>query len=165
MKTVEWDKDATLHNETINIPRKSMKAVVLLFKNKTVTDSEEFVYPKITEVKVSIEGIPNSIYSQEIPKNRFFEEAFRIFHCGYESCESVMTLEKFYKDSFALCIDLRTINDDFVYGDGKKIVNTQSGILLEIKKTAITANVKCHIFVLSDGLLNIVNKDLDSIQF
>ena len=76
-----------------------------------------------------------------------------------------MTLEKFYKDSFALCIDSRTINDDFVYGDGKKIVNMQSGILLEIKKTTITANVKCHIFVLSDGLLNIVNRDLSSIQF
>ena len=165
MKTVEWDKDATLHNETINIPRKSMKAVVLLFKNKTLTDSEEYVYPNITEVKISVEGIPNSIYSQGIPKSRFFEEAFRIFHCGYESCESIMSLEKFYKDAFALCIDLRTINDDFVYGDGKKLVNTQSGILLEIKKTAITTNVKCHIFVLSDGLLNIVNKDLSSIQF
>ena len=134
MKTVEWDKDATLHNETINIPRKSMKAVVLLFRNKTMTDSEQFVYPNITQVKISIEGIPNSIYSQGIPKSRFFEEAFRIFHCGYEDCQSVMTLEKFYKDAFALCIDLRTINDDFVYGDGKKIVNTQSGILLEIKK-------------------------------
>ena len=165
MKTVEWDKDATLHNESINIPRKSMKAIVLLFRNKTITDSEQFVYPNITEVKISIEGVPNSIYSQGMPKNRFFEEAFRIFHCGYEDCQSVMTLEKFYKDAFALCIDLRTINDDFVYGDGKKIVNTQSGILLEIKKTATTANVKCHIFVLSDGLLNIVNRDLSSIQF
>ena len=120
IKTVEWDKDATLHNETINIPRKSMKAIVLLFRNKTVTDSEQFVYPNIEEVKISVEGVSNSIYSQGMPKSRFFEEAFRIFHCGYEDCESVMSLEKFYKDAFALCIDLRTINDDFVYGDGKK---------------------------------------------
>ena len=165
MKTVEWDKDATLHNETVNIPRKSMKALVLLFRNKTITNSEEFVYPNITEVKISIEGVPNSIYSQGIPKSRFFEEAFRIFHCGYENCDSVMSLEKFYKNPFALVVDLRTINDDFVYGDGKKIVNTQSGILLEIKKKAYSTNVKCHIFVLSDGMLNIVNKDISSIQF
>ena len=33
MKTVEWDKDAILHNKTINIPRKTMKAVVMLFRN------------------------------------------------------------------------------------------------------------------------------------
>ena len=75
MKTTEWDKDTTLHNETINIPRKSMKAVVMLFRNKTITNSEEFVYPNITEVKISVEGIPNSVYSQGMPKRRFFEEA------------------------------------------------------------------------------------------
>ena len=165
MKTTEWDKDATLHNETINIPRKSMKAVVLLFQNKTLTDSEEFVYPNITEVKISVEGIPNSVYSQGMPKRRFFEEAFRVFHCGFTPCDSVMSVEKFFKDSFALVVDLRTLDDNFVYGNGKKLVNTQSGLLLVIKKTAITANVKCHIFVISDGLLNIVNKDLSSIQF
>ena len=165
MKTTEWDKDAVLHNETINIPRKSMKAVVLLFKNKTVTDSEEFVYPNITEVKISIEGIPNSVYSQGMPKRRIFEEAYRVFHCGFTPCDSVVSVEKFFKDSFALVVDLRTFDDNFVYGNGKKLVNTQSGLLLEIKKKAITANVKCHIFVISDGLLNIVNKDLSSIQF
>ena len=54
MKTVEWDKDETLHNETVNILRKSMKAVVLLFRNKTITNSEEFVYPNITNVKISV---------------------------------------------------------------------------------------------------------------
>ena len=41
MKTTEWDKSSTPINETINVPRKSMKAVVLLFKTKTITDSEE----------------------------------------------------------------------------------------------------------------------------
>ena len=162
---MEWDKDATLHNQTINIPQKSMKAIVLLFRNKTVTNSEQFVYLNITDVKISVEGIPNSIYSQGFPKRRFFEEAFRIFHCGYAKFDSVMSVEKFYKDSFALCIDLRTFDDNFVYGNGKKLVNTQSGLLLEIEKTAISANVMCHIFVISDGLLNIVNKDLSSIQY
>ncbi|CAB4034093.1 Hypothetical predicted protein [Paramuricea clavata] len=50
LKTVEWDKDDTLVNETINVPRKSMKAVVMLFTNKTKTDSEEYVYPNIDKV-------------------------------------------------------------------------------------------------------------------
>ena len=163
MKTEEWDKDATLHNININIPRKSMKAIVLLFRNKTLTDSEQFVYPNITDVKISVEGVPNSVYSQGFPKHRFFEEAFRVFPCGY--ADSMMSIEKFYKDSFALCIDLRTFDDNYVYGNGKKIVNTQSGILLEITKTAISANVMCNIFVISDGLLNIVNRDLSSIQY
>ena len=72
MKTEEWNKDHTLHNININIPQKSMKAIVLLFRNKTLTDSEQFVYPNITEVKISVEGVPNSVYSQGFQKRRFF---------------------------------------------------------------------------------------------
>ena len=49
MKTTEWNKDSTTVNETINLPRKSMKAIVLLFRNKTVTDSEQ-LYIQILKV-------------------------------------------------------------------------------------------------------------------
>ena len=42
-----WDKDATLINENINLPRKSMRAIVMLFKPKTSTDSEEYMFPSI----------------------------------------------------------------------------------------------------------------------
>ena len=160
MKTTEWDKDNTLVNETINLPRKSMRAIIMLFKSKSPSGSEEYVYPDIDSVKVTIEGVPSSVYSQGIPKSRFYEEASRVFGCS----EEVATMRKFYKDQFALVIDLRTINDN-VTGTGKKIINTQSGILLEIKKTAITANVMCKLFVISDGLLNISNRDLDNIQY
>ena len=79
--------------------------------------------------------------------------------------DQFMSIQKFYKDHSALVIDLRTVNDSFTSGNGKKQVNTQSGLLLEIKKKATTANVMCKIFVLSDGLVNIVNRDLMSIQY
>ena len=60
MKTSEWDKAVTLVNENINLPRKSMKAIVLLFTKKTGrVGSEEYVYPNIEKVKVTIEGNPN----------------------------------------------------------------------------------------------------------
>lgn len=35
MKIVEWEKSLTLINENIDLPRKSMKAIVLLFTKKT----------------------------------------------------------------------------------------------------------------------------------
>ena len=162
MKTTEWDKDSTLINETINLPRKSMRAVVLLFKSKTPGGSEEYVYPHIDSVKVTIEGVPNSVYSQGIPKSRFYEEAGRLFGCNDERAISIC---KFYKDQFACVVDLRTHNDNHANGTGKKMVNMQSGILLEIKKKATAANVMCKIFILSDGLLNISNRDLESIQY
>ena len=162
MKTTEWNKDSTLINDTINLPRKSMKAVVLLFRKKTVTDSKEYVYPNIESIKVTIERIPNSVYSQGIPKSRLFELAGRVFKLN--SKDQFMSVQKFYKDHFVPVVDLRTINDSFTSGNGKKLVNTQSGLLLEVKK-ATTTNVMCKIFVLSDGLVNIVNRDLMSIQY
>lgn len=38
-----------------------MKAVVMLFTNKIKTNCEEYVYPNIDKVKVTIEGVPNSV--------------------------------------------------------------------------------------------------------
>ena len=75
-----------------------------------------------------------------------------------------MAVEKFYKDKFALVIDLRSHEGD-QYGHGKRIVNTQSGVLLEVRKRATAAPVICHIFVVSDALLNFQNRELSSIQY
>jgi hypothetical protein len=163
MKKTEWSKDSTIINETINVPRRSMKAIVMLFTNKTKTDSEEYIYPNIEKVRITIEGVPNAVYSQGIPKTRLYEEARRLF--GTDEI-SHQTLTGFFKDKkFALVIDLRTANDANSYGNGAKIQNTQSGILVEITKKATTANVICYLFVLSDGVIKITNGQLAGIKY
>ena len=138
-----------------------MKAIVLLFKSKTPSGSEEYVYPNIEGVKVTIERVPNSVYSQGIPKSRLHEEAGRLFG-RYHNCEKTVPIRDFYKYQFACVVDLRTYEKN---GIGKRLVNTQSGVLLENKKAATTANVMCKIFIISDGMLNIRNKDLERIQY
>ena len=81
MKTTVWDKATVLINENINLPRKSMRSCVCLFSKITSpTDSEEYLFLNIESVKVTIEGVPNAIYSQGIPKNRFYREAKRVFN-------------------------------------------------------------------------------------
>ena len=45
LKTLPWSIDSTREVIDINIPRKSMKAVVLLFTKKNAENSEEFVFP------------------------------------------------------------------------------------------------------------------------
>jgi hypothetical protein len=130
MKKTEWSKDSTIINETINVPRRSMKSIVMLFTNKTKTkrDSEEYVYPNIENVRVTVEGVPNAVYSQGIPKPRLYDETRRLFDTGEISHQ---TLTNFFKDKkFALVIDLRTVNDVSTFGNGAKIQNTKSGILV-----------------------------------
>ncbi|CAB3980763.1 Hypothetical predicted protein [Paramuricea clavata] len=163
MKKTEWSKDSTIINETINVPRRSMKAIVMLFTNKTKTDSEEYIYPNIEKVRVTIEGVPNAVYSQGIPKTRLYEEPRRLFGTNGISHQ---TLTGFFKDKkFALVIDFRTASDANTYGNGAKIQNTQSGILVEITKKATTADVVCYLFVLSDGVIKITNGQLAGIKY
>ena len=163
MKKTEWSKDSTIINETINVPRRSMKAIVMLFTNKTKTDSEEYIYPNIEKVRVTIQGVPNAVCSQGIPKTRLYEEARRLF--GTDEI-SHQTLTGYFKDKkFALVIDLRTVNGTNTYGNGAKIRNTQSGILVEITKKATTADVVCYLFVLSDGVIKITNGQLAGIKY
>jgi hypothetical protein len=71
-----------------------MSAIVLLFTTKIRKSSEEYIYPNIDGVKNTIEGVPNSIYSQGIPKNRFYNEARRFFcpSCEKQTSDEFMTI-------------------------------------------------------------------------
>ena len=55
----------------INSPSKSLKGVLLIFtKERSATkytrNTEEFFNPKITKVEVTVEGVPNELYAQNM---------------------------------------------------------------------------------------------------
>ena len=134
LKTLSWSKSSTREVIDAKIPRKSMKAIVLLFTKKDCEDSEEFTYPGITRVNVTVEGNPNDIYSEGLAKRDMYREAVRFF--GSSSYEKYLgskcvSRRKFYTDKFACVIDFRTVDDESVSGSGRKLIGTQAGILLE----------------------------------
>ncbi len=121
------------------------------------------MFPNIETVKVTIEGTPNQIYGQGIPKNRFYDEAKRLFGNGVEN--PPITLKSLYKNHFALVVDLRNIEENSVYQTGRKLTSTQSGIQLEIQKKATTEDVDCHIFMISDGMVQVIGNTLSSVIY
>ncbi|PFX27083.1 hypothetical protein AWC38_SpisGene8244 [Stylophora pistillata] len=68
LKTISIDKGSdTIINESINVPRRSMKGLLLLFYGTYTAGtriSEKTFKPNITDVKLTVDGIPNNIYSQ-----------------------------------------------------------------------------------------------------
>ena len=62
-------------------------------------------FPDITEVKVTLNGTPNKVFSQGMKARDLWEEEVRRF--GKEN--SLMTLSEFDSERFALFIDLRRI--------------------------------------------------------
>ena len=158
LKTLPWAKGSTREVIDINIPRISMKAIVLLFTKKNAGDSEYFPFPNLTQVNVTVEGNPNDIYSRGLAKRDMYREAVRFFN--NDDCEKYLgttcvSRRKYYTDKFACVIDFRTVNDNTISGSGRKLIGTQAGILMEIEKEAISTDLSCHVFVIADGTIDI----------
>lgn len=114
-------------------------------------------------MKVTVNGIPKKVYSQGMKTREMWEEVNRRF--GKEN--SSMTPSDFYAgDTFALFIDLITMKDCELHGSGLRLVNTKEGVQLTVNRKALgSGEVKCHIFILSDAQLNIVNREPESIMY
>ena len=141
-----------------------MKAVVLLFTKKDAEDSEDFPFPNLTQVNVTVEGNPNDIYSSGLAKRDMYREAVRFFN--NDDCEKYLgttcvSRRKYYTDKFACVIDFRTVDDNTISASGRKLMGTQAGILLEIEKEATTTDLSCHVFVIADGTINISGTKLN----
>ena len=163
LKTLEWKKDSTVQSIDINIPRKSMRGVVLLFTKKNPTDSEEFLNAKIELAKVSIDGNPNSVYSQGLTKSEIYNEARRFFGKAKDINNDNLSKLDFLKDKYALVIDLRTVDQENVIHSGRNIIGVQSGILIEIEKLVTSVDLLCHVFVVADGSVSIKNLKFDQL--
>ena len=151
-------------NEHVNLPRRSMTGILCLFEEdykEGERDSEKFVNPDIKSVNINIDGMPNQLYSKGMIPSDFWDAIKRRMGGASKVKE-----EDFYADKFALWIDLRTFPDNGIHGGGLHVNNTRDGVKLEIKrKTGGTGNITCHMFVVADALMEIMNTELKSIMY
>ena len=63
--------------------------------------------------------------------SRLFAEARKVFL--NHVTDTLQITDFFSKDKFALVIDLRTFPDNDVSGNGRRILNTQFGVALNIR--------------------------------
>ena len=100
----------------INSLSKSLKGVLLIFtKERRATkfnrDTEEFFNPKITKVEVTVEGVPNELYAQNMEYRHQYDEIIK--HFGEGRLKSVGSIQKdlqlhnvyilsYYTDKYAL---------------------------------------------------------------
>ena len=72
----------------INSPSKSLKGVLLIFTKERSSikfgrDIEEFFNPKITKVEVTVEGVPNQLYAQNMEYRHQYDEIVKHFAEGW----------------------------------------------------------------------------------
>ena len=154
-------------NLRINPQRRSLKGILLLFINPFVSgakDTEQFFNPDITNVKVTVNGVPNRVYNEGISGSDMWQELTRYFK---PQERPNMTLTKYLTDNkFGLWIDLRSMADITMHGNGQWLVNTQDVVQLEIERTASgSGTTDCYIFSVADSQMNIMGQQLESINF
>jgi hypothetical protein len=112
-----------------------------------------------------IEGKPNAVYSQGLTPENFYNEAKRLFGTANDTCDDNKGVRKFYRDKFALVVELRAVDDSATVGSGRKLLGDNPGILLEIETDGMSEDIFCNIFVLSDRFINISEKTLQGINY
>ena len=128
----------------INSPSKSLKGVLLIFsKERSATkftlDTEEFFNPKIMKVEVTVEGVPNELYAQNMEYRHQYDEIVKHFAEGRLNEAGAIqkdlqlhsiNIASFYTDKYALWLDFRTIDDNRLHGSGRQLENTSESIRL-----------------------------------
>ena len=116
-------------NLRVNPQRRSLEGILLLFINPYTAgarDSESYFNPDITKVKVTINGVPNRVYNQGISGKDMWHELTRHFN-PHSGGRPNMTLAKYLTaNKFGLWIDLRSMADTTMHGNGQRLVNTQT---------------------------------------
>ena len=78
-----------------------------------------------------------------------------------------MTLQKFYANNkFGLLIDLRSMESQKMHGSGTRLVDSTDGVQLEIERDAKgSGTVNCHVYIISDAMFGIQNRQLHSVMY
>ena len=169
-RIIQLDKSNTSFSVDINSPSKSLKGVLLIFTQersatKFARDTEEFYNPKITKVEVTVEGVPNELYAQDMEYRHQYDEIVKHFAEGQLKEAGAIqkdlqlhnvNIASYYTDKYALWLDFRTIDDNRLHISGRRLGNTSEGIRLQITKKAESAGkLSCYLYIFQDAQINI----------
>ena len=117
----------------INSQSESLKGVLLIFTQersatKFARDTEEFYNPKITKVEVTVEGVPNELYAQNMEYRHQYNEIVKHFAEG--QLKEAGAIQKdlqfhdvnialYYTDKYALWLYFRTIDNNRLHCPGR----------------------------------------------
>ena len=169
-RIIPLNKSDTSFSVDINSPSKSLKGVLLIFTQersatKFARDTEEFYNPEITKVEVTVEGVPNELYAQNMEYRHQYDEIVK--HFAEEWLKEAGAIQKdlqlpnvniasYYTDKYALWLDFRTIDDNRLHGSGRRLENASEGIRLQITKKAESAGkLSCYLYIFQDAQINI----------
>ena len=132
-RIIQLNKSNASFPMDINSPSKSLKRVLLIFTQersatKFARDTEEFYNPKIIKVEVTVEGVPNELYAQNMEYRHQYDEIVKHFAEGrLKEAGAIqkdlqldnVNIASYYTDKYALWLDFRIIDDNRLHDSGR----------------------------------------------
>ena len=161
---LSYNKSDTIWNIALAPQAKSMKGILILFVDPADGDTEKFYNPKIKNVEITLDGIPNQLFASGMKPHQQFGEIKKIFadgkhrakaHVAKELELADMKLEDYLTTKYGLWLDMRTTDDDSLHGSGRKLEGSSQSIQLNIEKKAEAAgNLDAYVYYIHDAQLN-----------
>ena len=132
-RIIPLNNSSTSFSVDNNSPSKSLKGVLLIFmKERSATkfnrDTEELFNPKIEKVEVTVEGVSNELYAQNMEYRHQYDEIMKHFGEGWLKETGAfqkdlqlhnVNIESYYTDKYALRLDFRTIDNNRFHSSGR----------------------------------------------
>ena len=180
-RIIPLNDSSTSFSVDINRPSKILKGVLLIFtKERSATkftcDTEEFLNPKITKVEVTVEGVPNELYAQNMEyRHHQYDEIVKHFAEGQLKEAGAIqkdlqvhnvNIASYYTNKYALWLDFRTIDNNRLYGSGRRLENTSEGIRLQItKESGSDGKLSCYLYIFQDAQINISDVQFSKVVY
>jgi len=125
-------------------------------------DSEEFKNNGVTDINITIEGLANCVYAQNLKLRDQWSEMTKYF---LPTGQTEFLMKNYYDDKHAIWIDIRSTHDNALHGSGMKLTNIEAGIQRNMERTANKPEHKMYVYLVVDAQMSIQNRQLKAIQF
>ena len=112
-----------------------------------------------------MEGVPNELYAQNMEYRHQYDDILKHFAEGrLKEAGAIqkdlqlhnVNIASYNTDKYALWLDFRTIDDNRLYGSGRRLENISEGIILQITKESGSAGkLFCYLYIFQDAQINI----------
>ena len=164
-RQISVNKSDTTWNWSFNMPCEWLKGILVLFEGEQpyTRDTGKFYNQKIQKISVIVEGKPNQLYDQGMRSFEQYDEICKYFTEGKNPNEVQKHLHlhnvnvgEYLTDKYALWLDFRTIDENFLHETGTRIENALESITLQIEKKGESAGaLNAYIYLIMDAQLNI----------
>ena len=114
---------------------------------------------------MTVEGVPNELYTQNMGYRHQYDEILKHFAEGrLKEAGAIqkdlqlhnVNIALFYTDKYVLWLDFRTIDGNRLHSSGRRLEDTSEGIRLQItKESGPAGKLSCYLYIFQDAQINI----------